>query len=174
MQWKWILWKWKQRLRAGKLEEEAVKLKMSWLGQSSRWGAGVQAITEPNNEVFDLEQGVGPEDIQRSRVSTIIWFSVLFVPQEGKRWIFWTSGLTGRFLGYDVSRHLSEVIHPYFICVVSSPTVTCKSAALYLCCIYVMALAQARKKSQICRTISIWSTVDSFYCIIKESNMLLS
>lgn len=60
-----------------------------------------------------------------------------------------------KVLGYDVSCHLTEVIHPYFICVISSPTVTCKSAAVYLCCIYVMALAQARKRSQICRTVSI-------------------
>lgn len=54
-----------------------------------------------------------------------------------------------KVLVYNVSCYLSEVIHPCFICVVSSPTVTCKSAAVYLCCIYVMALAQAREKSQI-------------------------
>lgn len=36
-------------------------------------------------------------DQRISRVSTTVWFSVLFVLQEWKRWIFWTSGLTGRF-----------------------------------------------------------------------------
>lgn len=162
VKWKWLPWKWKQRLRSDKLEEEAVKSKISRPGQSSRWGVWSWAggWTRGQPEVQSLNHSLIPQ------------FSDLFVPQEGKKCIFWTSRLTGRF--WLMMFHLSEVIHPYFICVISSPTVTCKSAAVYLCCIYVMALAQARKKPQICRTIFIWTTVGSFYCIIKESSMLLS
>lgn len=102
--------------------------------------------------MFDLEQGVGPEDIQSLNPSVIL---SLVCTTGMKKVDFLNFRADRKVLGYDVSCHLSEVIHPYFICVVSSPTVTCKSAALYLCCIYVMALAQPRKKSQICRTISI-------------------
>lgn len=161
----WAQWKWylesENRLRSGMLEEEAVKFKMSWPGQSSRWGVWSWAggWTRGHPEVQSLNHS-----LILSLICTTGRKNVDFLNFRADR----------KVLGYDASRHLSEVIHPYFICVVSSPTVTCKSAALYLCCIYVMALAQAGKKSQICRTISIWSTVGSFYCIIKETNMLLS
>lgn len=87
VKWKWIPWKWKQRLRSGKLEDEAVKSKMSWPGQSSRWGVWSWAggWTRGHAEVQSLNHTLIPR------------FSVLFVPQTGKRQIFWTSGLTGRF-----------------------------------------------------------------------------
>lgn len=164
VKWKWIPWKWKQRLRSGKQEDEAVKFKMSWPGQSSRWGVWSWAggWTRGHTEVQSLNHTLD------SMILSLICTT------ERKKADFLNFRADRKVLVYNVSCYLSEVIHPCFICVVSSPTVTCKSAAVYLCCIYVMALAQAREKSQICRTISIWSTVGSIYCIIKESNMLLS
>lgn len=123
-----------------KVKVNALKWKQRLSWRRRQWNSKWADLARAVDEVLDLEWGVGPEEIQRSRAS--VWFhhsqSHLYHRKE-----------KGRFSGHlskvIVSGHLSKVIHPYFICVVSSPTVTCKSVAEYLRCIYVMALAQARK-----------------------------
>lgn len=140
--------------REAELEEEAVKFKMSWPGQMR----------------FILSRRL---DQRTSRASATVWLhhsqSHLYHSKEKADFLNFRADR--KVLGHDVSGPLPEVIDPYFICVVSSPTVTC-------CWVFMLHLCHGsgtgQKKSQTCRTVSIWSTVGSFYCIIKESNMLLS
>lgn len=129
VKWKWISWKWKAGGGGSEIQTE-----LTWWKQWMRWWI------------------LGRElDQSTSRASAIVWFhdSQSHLYHRRKKEDFLNFRADRKVLGHDVSRHLSEVIHPYFICVVSSPTVTCKSAAEYLCCIYVMALAQARKISDL-------------------------
>lgn len=114
--------------REAELEEEAVKFKMSWPGQSSGWGpswAGGWTRGHPE-----------PQPQSDSIILSLICTTAR------KKQIFWTSGLTGRFwaMMFQVT-YLKWLIPILFVLFHHLQWLV----AEYLCCIYVMALAQARK-----------------------------
>lgn len=124
--------------------------KESWPAQSCRWGiwswaGGMGQVT--------TSSPIQPQPFFDSGVL------VLAVPKKGKRQLFWIWYLTEWF--WSMMFHLSHMKWErwnLFVWVHHLQWLV-KGDAVYFSCFCVMSLAQARKKlSQVCRTLSTWST----------------